>query len=445
VLRFSSIQRRAERSTSAAPLLAMFACALALRLAYVLVAAGLTAQPYSDALEYDQVAWNLARGAGFRLGEGAAAYPTAFVPPLLPWLVSLAYRIAGHQYFAALLLQCVAGAIVPLLVYSLGSSLFGGTAGRLSGVLAAIHPLLIFFSGYLLTETVFSLALLAALVVSAEWLKTPRPGRALGAGLLWGVAALARPPALLLPALVAAWAWRPLGLALSAGDRRRQAALLFAGAALVVGPWTVRNAVVMHAFVPVTTGAGRALLDSNNPEVWGDPARRGGAGAALDHEPYASEFRELSEVEADALARQRALEFLAAHRAEWPSMALAKLGRFWRVTAEGGGTGNWQREGSPLEALRRRVDPLLIWSLIVLPLAAWGLARSARGARRWFQILPALVIGYFTLGSVVFWGSLRLRLPIEPLVVLLAAVGFEDLRRRWRSRRLSVLEGRLAS
>src|SRR5260221_167168 len=139
-----------------------------------------------------------------------------------------------------------------------------GSAGWLAGILAAIHPLLIFFSGYLLTETVFSVALLAALVASTEWLKTPRPGRALGAGLLWGVATLARPPALLLPALVVAWAWRPLGLAVRAGDRWRQAALLFAGAALVIAPWTVRNLMVMHAWVPVTTGAGRALLDSNN-------------------------------------------------------------------------------------------------------------------------------------------------------------------------------------
>jgi len=200
----------------------------------------------------------------------------------------------------------------------------------------------------------------------------------------------------------------------------------------------------MHAWVPVTTGAGRALLDSNNPYVWSDPARRGGAVAALEHEPYASEFRGLGEVETDHRARRYALEYLSQNRTLWPGMALAKLARFWRVTAEGGGTGGWQREGSPLESLRRHVDPLLLWSLVVMPLAAWGLVRSARGARRWFQLLPALVIAYFTLGSVVFWGSLRLRLPIEPLMALLAAAGFEDLRRRWRSRRLSVLEGRLA-
>ncbi|MGH7742248.1 MAG: ArnT family glycosyltransferase [Candidatus Eiseniibacteriota bacterium] len=434
-----------ERPTSAAPFLALFLGALALRLAYVVVAAGVAAQPYSDALEYDQVAWNLARGAGFRLGEGLAAYPTAFVPPLLPWLVSLVYRVAGHQYFAALVLQCVAGALVPLLAYSLGAAMFGGRVGWRAGVIAAVNPLLVFFSGYLLTETVFSVTLLAALIASVEWVKTPRPGRATGAGLLWGVAALARPPALLLPLVVAAWGWRPLGLALRAGDRRRQVALLLAGAALVIAPWTLRNAVMMHAFVPVTTGVGRALLDSNNPTVWNDHTRRGGAVAALETEPYASEFRGLSEVHTDALARRRAWEFLDAHRGEWVAMAGAKLARFWRVSAEGGGTGNWQRDGSPLAALRARVDPLFIWSLLVMPLAAWGMVRSAWGLRRWFQVLPLLVIAYFTLGAMVFWGALRMRLPIEPLVALLAAVGFEDLRRRWRGRRLSVLEGRLAS
>ncbi len=435
---------RPEARPDLRPGLLLFAVAFGLRALYAAIAVGAGATPSSDTAEYDAVAWNLARGAGFSLDGGGGPYPTAFVPPMVPWITSLLYRAVGHHYFAAVLLQCAIGALVPLLLAGLGSTLFGGGVGRLAAWLAVFHPLLVFFSGYLLTETTFCVALLAALMASTEWIKTPGSARALGVGVLWGLASLTRPTALLLPPWIALWAWGPLGLTVSGRDRTRQVLLLGLGLLLAVGPWTLRNAAALHAFVPVTTGSGRALLDSNNPVVWDDPLRRGGTIISLAVEPYASGVRGMSEPETDAYARRQALAFVRAHAAEWPRAALDKLGRFWRLSAEGGGTGAWQRPGSPLTAWLRRVDPMLPWSLFMLPCALWGLGRALRGPRRWFLSLPLLVVLYFTLCAAVFWGALRMRVPIEPLVLLFTAVGLEDLRRRLRARAsgLRVVEGR---
>ena len=155
----------------------MLVVAVGLRVAYAWLAVGPGAQPFSDPAEYDTVAWNLARGAGFALESAAGPYPTAFVPPVLPWLVSLLYRAVGHQYFAAVLLVAVLGGLLPLLLAALGNRVFGPAVGRLAGWLATVHPLLVFFSGYLLTEIPFAVALLLALLLTAEWVKTPRPGR----------------------------------------------------------------------------------------------------------------------------------------------------------------------------------------------------------------------------------------------------------------------------
>jgi 4-amino-4-deoxy-L-arabinose transferase-like glycosyltransferase len=425
----------------------LFAVGFLLRAAYAFVATGPGAIPSSDTAEYDTVAWNLARGVGFALDGAGGPYPTAFVPPIVPWITSLLYRVVGHDYFAAVLLQCGVGALVPLLLAAFGGTVFGSAIGRTAGWLAALHPLLVFFSGYLLTETTFSAVLLLALLATVQWIRTPRAGRALGVGVLWGLASLTRPTALALPLLVGAWAWVPLGLTVGPAARPRHVLLLLLGVGLVVAPWTLRNAAQLHAFVPVTTGGGRALLDSNNPVNWSDPARRGGAQSVFGLEPWASEFRGRPEPEVDAMARRHALAFLAGHWREWPAMAGAKLARFWRVTTEGGGTGAWQREGSPLTAVLRRVDPLLVWSLFALPLALVGAWRTLRGPRRWYQSLGLLVILYFSALAVVFWGSLRMRVPVEPLVTLFAAVGFEDVRRRLRGRLrgMRVVEGRRAA
>jgi hypothetical protein len=306
-----------------------------------------------------------------------------------------------------------------------------------------VHPLLIFFSGYLLTEAAFTTALALALLASVAWVKTPRRGRALGVGMLWGAAALTRPTALPIPALVAAWAWVPLGLTVVPRERLRLLATVALGVAIVVLPWCVRNLAVTGAFVLKTAGP-KAFLDSNNPVLWADPVRRGGANSSFDIEPYRTLYRGRNELEVDSIATAEAWRFLHAHRTEWPAMAAAKIARFWRLTSEGGGTGTWRTEGTPLEPLLRRVDPLLVWSCLVFPLAAWGAVRVLRGPRRWFQSILLVMIAWFTALAVPYWGGLRPRVPIEPYVMLLAAAGLDDARRQVRRRgsRLTVIEGR---
>src|SRR5205809_159782 len=85
-----------------------------------------------------------------------------------------------------------------------------------------IYAWLVRFCCDLLPETAFTALMLVAFTASAAWVKAPRPGRALGVGLTWGVASLARPAALLLPVVVAAWAWVPVGLTVPARERMRQ-------------------------------------------------------------------------------------------------------------------------------------------------------------------------------------------------------------------------------
>src|SRR5262249_48703947 len=161
-------------------------------------------------------------------------------------IVSLLYRVTGHVFFDAILLQCVIGAFVPVALRALGRAMFGLPVGRIAGWLAVFHPLLVFFSGYLMTESLFCVVMLLALIASVEWWKTPRPGRAFGVGVMWGLACLTRPTAMPLPFVVALWAWAPLSLTVAPGDRLRQLSLLFLGVLLTLAPWTIRNAAVLH-------------------------------------------------------------------------------------------------------------------------------------------------------------------------------------------------------
>ena len=71
----------------------------------------------------------------------------------------------------------------------------------------------------------------------------------------------------------------------------------------------------------------------------------------------------------------------------------------------------------------------------------WGLVRVLGGPRRWVRSLPLMVVLFFTLLAVVFWGALRMRVPVEPLISLHVALGLDDFRRRVRERRSGLRVG----
>ena len=422
--------------------LAMVLAAFALRALCAWATRGLHAAASGAELDYDALAWNLARGLGFKLQDAAGLHPSAFRPPVLPFVTGLLYRVTGHDLFAALLLQCAAGALVPVALAGFARATWGSVVARAAGWLAAVSPVLVFSCGHLLAESLFALVMLLALSASADWVKTPRPGRALGTGLLWGLAILTHPIALSLPLLVAAWSWFPLGLTLASRDRARQLALLLLGVALAVGPWTLRNARALHAFVPVTTSGGVALLEASSAPVWNAAGQHGGETSVDPTGPWVAHPQGLSEPATDALAGRTALELLDARRAGWPAMAGSRLARFWRLRSDRGSlTARWNRARSPLDQGLAWLDPLLAWSVVIVPLALFGAFVLLASPKRLFQGLPLLTIAAVTGSAAIFGGALRLRVPIEPLVVLHAAVGAAELwKRGGRGRRRARLE-----
>ncbi len=423
---FPEPRRKPRDRPEPGPWLAMFAAALVLRLAVTFL---LPAPPMSVPAPADRIAASLAAGRGYALESG----PTALAPPVTPWLTSLVLRGGTRGTSnAAGLLACLIGSFVPLLVAALGAMLFGAGIGRIAGWIAAASPLLLGFARAAPAEVVSGVLVLTALLLSAAWIRTPRPGRALGVGLAWGAAALSQEFVLPLVLLIAVWAWVPLGLTVLPRDRVRQLALVLTGLAIVIGPWALRNAAALRAFVPVSTGAGLEWLGANNDRVWSDPELRGGAIEAARVVPPLP--ANLGEAARDRLAARRALEFANARTGEWPAVALARLRRLWSPLDRGDDGDPLRRAGPLFPGVPRALDPLLISSLLLLPLATWGAVRTLAGERRWYQSLALLPLLHGAIVAVGVYGAQRRRVPLEPLLALLAAAGLEHLRRRTRSR-----------
>ncbi len=403
--------------------------ALAVRLAYVLAGPGLDAVPWSDSVDYHRLAAHLASGRGFTLGPDDALYPTTFRPPLVPALVAPVYALFGPRYGFALVLQAILGALVVPAAAAI-ARVIARDAGRpqrlvasastLTAAAIALWPPLVYFTGALLTETAASLLVTLALLAALR-LRTAGGARgALGLGALLALAALARPTALPLAAVLLAWLAlagpRPRGL------RAREVALALVALALVLLPWTARNRTVTGAWIPLTSGGGAALWDGNNPLVAGDPRWRGGAVSLREVEPYAREFAGMDELAIDRHAGARARAFLAADPARAARMAGWKLARFFRVTSETPVSGDAGPPGSAWAWLARAIDPLVVTWGLLLPFCAaalgWALAHPGRAA-----CAPALAVVVQAALAAVYWGSLRFRAPVEPALVVLGVYG----------------------
>jgi hypothetical protein len=240
---------------------------------------------------------------------------------------------------------------------------------------------------------------------------------ALLAGFVGGLAVLTRANGLvlLLPLAVGVWTVRPRW----SWRALAPPALLVAVALATVAPWTVRNAVELHAFVPVSTQLGSALagtyndearLDRENPASWRSLRR------VDDYRHIYAQVGTIPEPTLEKKFRSASLHYIGNHPAYVATVA------FWttRRLLELGGL-DWARHTYAtvsVESGWANAGIVLFWVVALLAVAGAFTVR-ARRTPLFVWAVPALM--YL---SVVFLvvETPRYRSPIDPFVILLAAL-----------------------
>jgi len=389
---------------------------------------GLDTPPKGDEADYHVIAAHLAQGEGFRTANEGA---TARRPPAYPVFLSLLHRVAGDAPAAGRIAQGVLGVLVVWLTVRVARAWFGTTAAVWAGWFAALNPFLVFISGYLLTENLYLVFALGALAVvpavddvCASW------RRALLAGVLLGLAALTRPSGV--PLLE--WTLLAVLLCARATWQCRLVSIAIVGVAfvLVLAPWLVRNHRVVGAPV-LTTHGGITFYQGNNAKVASTPGWRGGV-APLDALPGYPELATMPELERDRAAWQMGREYLRANPGDIPTLVAWKLARFWRLKSDMGlsgiRSGWWFSNQSALGRIAASLDVGMVYAVVALSLFVAGLIVTWR---RWRDLLFAYgMILVHTAVAVVFFGSLRTRIPVEPVICVFAGAALAWLASRHR-------------
>ncbi|MGC2670905.1 MAG: glycosyltransferase family 39 protein [Candidatus Acidiferrum sp.] len=391
--------------------------------------------------ETGNVAYALARGAGFsdvfRTGTG----PTAWLAPVYPLLVVAMFKSFGtftaRAFFACVGLNILFSSAACVPIFYAGKRIWGAGVASGAAWLWALFPNAILMPFEWIWDTSLS-ALLAATLLWAtlELAESERVRDWCGYGLLWGFALMTNPAlGALLPFLLGWAAYRGRG----EGRMRWKRATLGASVAILCCvPWTIRNYAAFHTLIPLRSNLPFELWLGNN-DIFDEHARNGRR--AITRTGEARTYTQLGETAYMREKWELAASFMKAH----PGLELQLSGRrfadFWMgtespvknfrgtdsnlirgillasfLTAIGAPLGIFVLWGGQKKRMRRRrelrggaeeekngteekeeVNKKIVWPLAVFPL-----------------IFPCL---YY-----VTHADLRYRHPIDPVVCLLTAV-----------------------
>lgn len=301
--------------------------AVVVRLAVAVVTGGLWSPELN---EYDAIARNMLRGAGFSYSHIGVVY-YSYAPPLYAWLSAGSYWLTG-SIAPVMALQVLAGGVLASVAAGIAHRLFGGwIAGAVAGTLVVFHPGLVVYSATRAHPLTFDALFFAlALLQAFRLVERPTTRRAVTFGLIVGVGTLSRATIVIFLPIVGLGLLfvtpRPLW---AAAIRSVVVAGLCATAA--VAPWTIRNSLLHGRFVFLLTTDSDDFWRGNNPYATGHSYIDAGR-IVLSALPEA-ERRDLERQPNELAQREwfaaRARAFIVENPGAFIRLTLSKFFYFW--------------------------------------------------------------------------------------------------------------------
>jgi 4-amino-4-deoxy-L-arabinose transferase-like glycosyltransferase len=368
--------------------------------------------------EMGRVGRSIALGRGFSSPYEGNTGPTAWEPPLYPYLIGGVFKIFGVYTYASawvlLSINSLFAAFTTIPVYRIAHRTFGPRVALWSARTWALNPYVWYWSIHWIWDTTFTPLVLALIfLVALEMEQWPGwRGWALF-GVLWGVGALANPTMLSFLPFCGLWVW---------WRRYRRGLRSLAGVVLcslvfflALSPWLARNYEAFGRLVFIRDDFGLQLRLGNNKLADGI--------SIVTLQPNLNKlelekFQRLGEIAYEADCRRLAFDWIRAHPGRFAVISVKRFFYYWN-------------------GLPRPTDSVVPWDfrsslfLASSVMAVWGLMRALRQKRPAAWLFAGLVATYPTIYYFVFPHA-RYRHPIEPELFILVVFLASEVRSRTR-------------
>lgn len=370
--------------------------------------------------EVGNVAASLAHGQGFCCLFRQPTGPTAWLAPVYPLLVAGVFKLFGiftlQSFATAVLLNCFFSATSTIPLFFAGKRMGGLAIAAVAGWIWAIFPSGILLPFQWIWDTSLSVLLAAGLLWATLALENSSKRRDfILYGLLWAGSLLTNPAlGSVLPFLIG---WLIYRRRASLRQISSLCGLTLAIVILCCLPWTARNYVHFHRFIPLRSNFPYEFWSGNN-EIFDEHSR---AVNRITRYEQVHLYAQLGENAFLEQKKEEAVRFVRTH----PALYAQLFGR--RVVATWLGTGSpWQDFVNTNSLLARF---LIGWNAVALVAMLAGLVRLFLLRRVYLVPIAAFPI-VFPLTFYIAHTSLRHRHPCDPIVGLLIALAIVGTRHR---------------
>lgn len=410
-------------------MLALFVLAIVPRAAWVAYN-DRAPQGLNDPTLYALFGDTIADGHGYvrPTGEKFAYYPVGY-PATVAGLKKAGDLFGwGRSIFSIKMMNGMFGAITVVLLYLLASRIFDRRTGVVAGALLAVFPSQVYYTGTVLSEPLFTLMWIGALTVLVwnPWSREGMPWYQLfGAGVLLSYATMTRGITLMFPlVLLAVWLFH-----LRSKKRALvQALVVWAGIAVLVVPWSIRNTAAFGQITGPSTNVGDDLCIGNYLGAQGAFTLQGKCFAN-----DAGKTPQQVELDRNSEGVKIAVRDVASHPFRMPKLVAQKA--YWLLYKDDDGIWAAESYGHDyfISNFRREVLSFAAnavyyaTGLIVLAgILAFALAKDLR------RLAVVLAFLYVLAIPLAFFGDPRFHYPAIPLAVVIAAA---TIVRLWDRRR----------
>ncbi|MCH7756089.1 glycosyltransferase family 39 protein [candidate division KSB1 bacterium] len=337
-------------------------------------------------------------------GQGFGDFKRA---PLYPLWMALVYFLAGGKSLLVLrILDSLIGALLSLVIYFLGKEIYGRIAGAIAALISSLYPMFIFLAGLQYPTLLGTLLVTVGVYFAVMIFRKNQIYLSSLGGLFISLAALAIVPVGIV--MIAAVFWLLFSTNLKFKHKIVHSCLMIAFIILPMLAWTTRNYVHHGKFIPVREDAVRKMLmfeenGVNNQSTAGVQEKL----MSMYQNPgtFSRHFKE-NFVNFFRLAPSDSL------KSADPNYNAGIHEKDKRITK----TNKFSQ--SQLSSLISAVTFGAIMGLAIL-----GLLCSGKDFRKSLLLLSAILALAVTYSF--YYGKMRYRIPVEPLMIVYAANGFK--------------------
>jgi 4-amino-4-deoxy-L-arabinose transferase-like glycosyltransferase len=356
--------------------------------------------------EMGRVGRSIALGEGFSNPYGDSTGPTAWEPPLYPYLMGGVFKVFGiystKSGWVLLTLNCLFSALTCIPIFFIARRVFGERIAWWSAWIWALLPYEWYWAIHWVWDTTFGPLLLALIFwLSLELQERGRWKMWTAYGVLWGLVALSNPSLLSFLPFSGLWIWwRRHKNGLPSVPQVGLASVVFF---VCITPWMIRNYRVFGRPVFVRDDFGLQLRLGNGPGA------EGMLMAYMQPNLNVLEFRQfeqMGELKYAARCKEIAFRWIAAAPGRFAWTSVKRFIYYWA------GVPKPTNSTLPFDF---RDSLYLAWSV----LAIWGVGRAVRKKIPGAWLFLWLVLMYPAVYYLVFPHA-RYRHPIEPELLILA-------------------------